>query len=105
MPEMESGRNLCDASNSRPRRTSWSMSQRTRLEAPTHWAYCSVWTGMGVVIAFLSFVSRFDALSHHVSCRLQLWGALGSATMPERLDELLGRIVDAGCLAVRPENF
>src|SRR5215472_12631132 len=88
---MESGRNLCDVSNSRPRRTSWSMSQRTRLEAPTHAAYCSVWTGIGVVISFLSFVYRFDAFSSHVSCRLQLWSARGATTMPERPDELLGR--------------
>jgi AraC-like DNA-binding protein len=60
---------------------------------------------MGVVMAFLSFLFRFDVFSHHVSCRLQLWGAPGATTMPKRPDELLGRLADAGCFAVRPDSL
>src|SRR3954452_4678850 len=88
---MESGRNFCEVSNSRPRRTSWSMSQRTRFEAPTHAAYCSVWTGMGIVIAFISFVLSVWPFPDHVSCRLQLFRKRGKTTMLERPNELLGR--------------
>src|SRR5690348_4146136 len=104
MPEMESGRNLCAVSNSRPRRTSWSMSQRTRLDAPTHAAYCSVWTGTGMVIAFHSFVHPFDAFSNHVSCRLQLWGARGATTISGRPDELLARSLGLIALQIGREN-